>query len=65
LYFLVRKNNIANQICHVVGEKKKKMVQFYVWFHMLTKGTPMTYDYYESMSKVLHFFDVKNFQKTH
>jgi len=32
---------------------------------MLTKGTLMTYDYYENMSKVLHFFDVKNFQKTH
>jgi len=64
LYCLVKKDTIANQICHVVGENKKKSVQFYVWFHMLIKGRPMTYDY-ESMSKVLHFFDVENFPKTH
>ncbi len=63
LYCLITKDTIANQISHVVGEKKKTLVQFYVWFQMLTKGRPMTYDY-ESMSKVLHFFDVKNFPKT-
>jgi hypothetical protein len=63
LYCLVRKDTIANQICHViVSEKKKKLVQFYVWFHMLIKKRPMTYDY-ENMSKVLHFFDVENFPK--
>jgi len=65
LYCLVRKDTIANQIYHViVGEKKKNLVQFYVWFHMLIKGRSMTYDY-ESMNKVLHFFDVENFPKTH
>jgi len=30
---------------------------------MLVKGRPMTN--FESMSKLLHFFDVKNFPKTH
>ncbi len=64
LYCLVKKDTIANKIYHVFGEKKKKLMQFYVWFHMLTNGRPMTYDY-ESMNKVLHFFDVKNFSKTH
>jgi hypothetical protein len=65
LYCSIKKDTIANQIYHVViGEKKKKkLVKFFICFHMLSKGIPMTN--YESMSKLLHFLDVRDFPKTH
>ncbi len=38
-------------------------MQFFICFHMLFKVRPMIN--YESMSKLLHFLDVKDFPKTH
>ncbi len=62
LYAIARKDSILKQVCHaVVGERKKKLVQFFMCFHMLVEGTPMID--FESMSKLLHFLDAKNFPK--
>jgi hypothetical protein len=44
-------------------KKIKRLVNFFICFHMLSKGRPMTN--YESMSMLLHFLDVKDFPKTH
>jgi hypothetical protein len=64
MYFSTKKDTIAYQICHVtIGERKKKLVKFLICSHMLIEGKPMTD--YESMCKLLHFLDVKNFPKTH
>jgi hypothetical protein len=42
LYAIARKDSILKQVCHaVVGERKKKLVQFFMCFHMLVEGTPM------------------------
>jgi len=64
LYCSIKKDTIVNQIYHgVIGERKKKLVQFFVCFHMFVKGKPMID--YESMSKLLHFLYMKDFLKTH
>ncbi len=64
MYFSIKKDTIANQICHgIIGERKKKLVKILICSHMLVEGKPMTD--YESMSKLLHFLNVKNFPKTH
>ncbi len=64
LYYSIRKDTIANQIYHVaIGWRKKKLVQFSICFHMMVESRPMIN--YESMSKLLHFLDVKNFPKAH
>ncbi len=53
-----------NQVFHgVVTKKKKKLVQFDVYFFMVSKGKPMID--YENMNKLLQFLDVKDFPKTH
>jgi predicted membrane chloride channel (bestrophin family) len=62
LYTVVRKDYVASQVSHVtVGERKQKLVQFYVCFHLLSKGRPMTN--YDNMSKLLQFLDVKNYPR--
>ncbi len=39
MYFSIKINTIINQMCHViVGEKKKKLVNFFVCSHMLVEG---------------------------
>ncbi len=64
LYVVVKKDSIFKQIyLAIVGRRKKKLMHFSKCFHMLVKGRPMTD--FESMNKLLHFFDVKNFLKTH
>jgi hypothetical protein len=63
-YCSIKKDTIVHQIYYVViGERKKKLVQFFVYFHMFVKGKPMID--YENMNKLLHFLDVKDFPKTH
>jgi hypothetical protein len=64
LYCSIRKDTIANQICHVaIGWRKKKLVQFFICFHIMVESKPMTNC--GSMNKLLHFLDVKNFPKDH
>jgi len=46
----------------LIGKKKKQMVQFFVYFHMMVKGRPMID--YNNVNKLLYFVDVKNFPKT-
>jgi hypothetical protein len=62
LYATTKKDTILKQVCQVIEEKKKKLVQFSICFHTLVESRPMID--YESMSKFLHFLDVKNFPKT-
>ncbi len=64
MYFSIKKDTIVNQIYHVsIGERKRKLVKFLICSHLLVENKPMTN--YESMRKLLHFLDVKNFPKTH
>ncbi len=41
--------------------KEKKMVQFFVYFHMMAKGRPMID--YNNVNKLFDFVEVKNFPK--
>ncbi len=64
LYTNVKKDIVTNQIFRgAIAKRKKKLVQFAICFHMISKGKPMTD--YENMSKLLQFFDVKDFPRTH
>ncbi len=64
MYFSIKKDTISNQIYHVtVSERKKKLMKFLICSHMLVEGKSMID--YESMNKLLHFHNVKNFPKTH
>jgi len=61
---VARKDSIFKLVYHlIVGKRKKKLVQFSTCFHMLVEGRPMID--FESMNKLVHFLDVKNFPKTH
>jgi hypothetical protein len=46
-----------------IGERKKKLIQLTVYFHLMSEGKPLTD--YETMNKLLQFFDVKNYPKMH
>jgi len=62
LYVVARKDSIFKQVClPTVGERKKKLMQFSMCFHILVEGRPMID--FESMNKILHFLDVNNFPK--
>ncbi len=61
LYAIARKDSILKQVCHVaIGERKKKLVQFFMCFHMLVEGR-LVIDF-ESMNKVLHSLMSTTFQ---
>ncbi len=64
LYAIDRKDSVINQVSHVtINERKKKLVQFFVSFHLLFKGKPMIN--YENMSKLLQFLGAPNYFRMH
>jgi len=55
LYVATRKYAIFKQIYHAtIGKMKKKLLEFYICFHMLVKGCKHMINY-ENMNKLLHF----------
>jgi hypothetical protein len=63
LYVIAKKDIIDNQVFHVEKKNKKLASRFSIRFHMLFEGRPLTIC--EDIKKLLHFFNVKNFPKTH
>ncbi len=63
LYVIVMMEIVANQVFHGVVEKReKKLAQFVMCFHMISKGKPMIN---ENMKKLLQFLYVKDCPKMH
>jgi hypothetical protein len=63
LYAIVKKDYVTNKVSRVIDERKKKLVQFFVCFHLSFKGKPMTN--YENISKLLQFLGAPNYPRMH
>ncbi len=64
LYLIVRKDYVTNQVSHAtIDERKKNLVQYFVYFHLLFKGKPMTD--YDNMSKLMQFLGTPNYLILH